>query len=1266
MRSASVWLLAAASLQGAVMFEPNRGQSAAGVDFVARVPNGVLGLNAGRMELERRDGTRASIRLLGASNRSRSVAEARAPGVSHYAIGSDASRWIWDVPRYSQVRFAGVYPGIDIAWHGRSGDVEFDFLVAPGADPSRIALQFSEPVRLTSSGELVSGPALLRRPAAWQTVNGARAPVHIEFSVRGKSRARLKLGPYDRSRPLTIDPTIVMASFLGGSENEGDSRIAVGTDGAIYLAGATASADFPASLPPGALLNRPVALLAPDVYVTRIKPDGAAQDWSLFLGGNGAESVMGLRRDSLGNLFILGGTGSPDFPVTSGAYQSSIHRFLTDLFLVKLDAQTGRIKASTFLGVPSSSALLAVDFSGGVYVAGTHNDNAFKTTPGAYQPNTIPPHSNDLHGFVLRLNSPATALVYATLLDFAKISAMEVDDSGNAVLGGTVNAFAPSGAPRFQAVNPIPGVNQEVSGQAFICKLNPTGTAMVFATQLHGDAGYSSVSDLKVASEGTIHVLGYASPHNFPLVSPLDLDPPASSSSNDEAPYWAKLPPGGGHLVQSTVLYGPQFITAPSLAYSQTLRLALPPGGQPCFLNAGSASLQQTPGALVGKVQDHDTYSYGGTLVCVNSDGTGLNTKTMLPAGAAYSEVAAAPDGTLLFTGTARENYRTTPGALQPRFGGGVMHDQFYPYALDYADAFVARLSFDNPLPRVRSLIPETMLLVPYFHGTFSVDVYGSGFAHGMEAVFNGQPVTSRFVDEGRIILSNIDYAAVQPGANQIGLSLAGPGGGTFQAVFTGINPTPAAPSLSPAMVAQGAGETKVVIRAVNLAQNTTLYWNGKPRAAQFVADGPSFRSGHFELMMGADELATPSAAEVALSNPAPGGGMSPSALFAVQPASGDGVPVLNAITAPVVFGGSAAPGPKLSLAGSGFTSSTRAYWDGSEVPAELVSPSRIDITPPAADLARWGAHSIHVVNGVYRSAAVRQLVARAINGAGYAAADPVNQRLYVTVAPSGDPQKADLAIFDLRTGDQLGTVPDIVQSPLDLKVSSDGHYVYLASASRTGRITRYDALLGAVDLQWEFEATTSSAGSVASLLPVPNSPEALIVWSNTHGVTIFDRDRPRWTAARAMGFSAGDTPAFATASRIYLHPANGTCWRWMEYDGFGISGGTPSCAGDAGPDVVRDGGFTYLTDGSRAYVVAKPALTYTGSHTQAAFLPDLPRRRILQATAAGQITEFNLDTEQQIAKATIPASSYSPPMMLNGADGAAILVTSSWLGMLP
>lgn len=1187
----------------------------------------------------------------------------------------DPSGWIWNVPRFRGVAFDQIYRGIGLVYYSRAGSVEFDFHLAPQASVEQIRLAFRAPVQITPAGELTAGATKLRTPHAWQSLNGQRRSVPVRYVRLGTNRAGLRLGDYDVSLPLTIDPIIEFATFLGGSETESDTRIAVAADGSIYVAGTTNSADFPASLPEGSLLNRPEMLVWPDVYVSRMRADATTLDWSIFLGGSYAEKAGGLRLDKLGNVYVMGTTESPNFPVTSGSFRNRIHATLSDLFLVKLDATTGHIKASTFLNVPirpdsSGVAKLAVDAAGGAYVAGTLNSGDFQTTPGVVQPTSSRALSGNPDNFAIRLDASLSAVVYATYLGFGSVAALEADEAGNVVFGGIARGCLQCGTPDFPAVNPIPEVNQKPfwPAQAYVAKLNAAASAIIFATLLHGDDRNSALSDLKLTGDGNIQLLGYNQGSKFPLVNPVPFGVSSGEVSSDPAPFLARLAASGDRLLQSTLFNGREFSNAPSLAFPANMRLALLPDGSTCMVNIHSRNLQQTPGGLIGATTDSSYVQIGGSVTCIDPSGSRFSTKTFLPAGAAFDEVAPTSDGALLLTGTAFQWFATTPNTVQPEFAGGRPGDPSFPFPAQATDAFLLRLSLANPAPTITGLNPGSTLIETNVSGMPSLDVYGYGFAYGAAATWNGQEVESNFVDSSRLVLPKIDYSAIHAGPNRLHVTMPGPGGGASEAYFNAINATPSAVSISPGSVVQGAPETKLVIRAANLMPDSELYWNGQPRGAQYVVDSLALRTGHFELMLAATELVEAKVARIAVSNRPPGGGLSPEAFFTIT-APGSAALTL-AEPAPFLFG-SLQLGPKIQLAGTGFTADTRIWWDGAAIPSEFVSATRIAIEPPAADLVRWGAHEVHAVDGSLRSARARVLIGRSIFGP-LSAHDPSNHRLWLLHPRYENTLTYDLLMLDSQTGSLVASVLGVATSPQALTSSVDGSFRFIAEKGSPGLIRRFKTQPGpanTADMEWPFNVPENSGTASVALIPVPGAPGTVIAWNSVDGLFVYDDDRPRPRSAVAAGFLASDVPEFVAGSRIYLRSQGGSCWRWMEFDATGVTGGSPGCSSTTPEVVVRDGELTYLTDGQRNFAVSVPASATLGAITQV--VADLPRRRAYAlgwASGILRLMEFNLDTHQQ--RILVPGL-YSPyPASMHAlyldTEGGLLLINGALITLLP
>jgi hypothetical protein len=218
-----------------------------------------------------------------------------APGRVSYLIGNDPAKWRLDVRRYARVRYRGIYPGTDLLYHGSANNLEFDFVLQPGASPEAISLRF-DAAFLRTDGALVAkgqtGEVRLHRPLAWQEINGKRVPVTARFAMRAANTAGFEVGSYDRDLPLIIDPIVQVATYYGGATgNETNIQMVTDPAGNVYLAGATTSVDLPQATFPGSPYGRPLELLQTLCFLTRMHPDGTTLDYAISfrrLGGRRA------------------------------------------------------------------------------------------------------------------------------------------------------------------------------------------------------------------------------------------------------------------------------------------------------------------------------------------------------------------------------------------------------------------------------------------------------------------------------------------------------------------------------------------------------------------------------------------------------------------------------------------------------------------------------------------------------------------------------------------------------------------------------------------------------------------------------------------------------------------------------------------------------------------------------------------------------------------------------------------------------------------
>jgi hypothetical protein len=610
-------------------FEGDTGQANKNVKFLARGSGYGLYLTGNEAALmlckpfsyPARPDSRRSIRkpsvcdvvrmqLAGASLKSEPVGEEQLPGTVNYFIGSDPAKWQTSIPTFGKVRYPGIYPGIDVVYYGNQQQLEFDFVVAPHADPRAIRLRFSGPNRLhlATNGDLIlstaGGSLTFRKPSIYQSVDGRRVPGTGEFALLAKNRVGFRLGSYDRDRALVIDPVLVYSTFLGGSGNPnlaliGGNAYAIAVDAAgnAYVTGTTLSTNFP--ITPGAFqtTNQAAANSGGNVFVTKLNATGTELIYSTYLGGSNGDQGNAIVIDSGGDAYVAGWTYSTDFPVTQGAFQTSNKGAANggNAFITELNASGTALVYSTYLGgsLNTSANAIALDAAGDAYVAGQTNSTDFPLTAGAFQAQNKAAANQTSNAFVTELNPAGSALVYSTYLGGSGApvvaiggcrsaqfvptgeedgaDAIAVDAAGNAYVTGTaVSTDFPVTAGAYQTQNKA-AANQITN--AFVAKLNPTGTALVYSTYLGGSgnecptaypvtpyAGDASLA-LAVDGAGNAYVAGIAFSSDFPVTQGAFQTTNRFSyniSKNHGGPnaFITKLNPSGTALVYSTYLGG--------------------------------------------------------------------------------------------------------------------------------------------------------------------------------------------------------------------------------------------------------------------------------------------------------------------------------------------------------------------------------------------------------------------------------------------------------------------------------------------------------------------------------------------------------------------------------------------------------------------------------------------------------------------------------------------------------------------------------------
>jgi hypothetical protein len=517
-------------------FEPNMGQTDPQVLFVSRSQGMTVFLTASEAVMSLKDHVvRMKLVAAGAPRRTRGLE--KLPGISNYFLGRDPKKWRTDIPNYGKVAFEGVYAGVDLVYRGNQRRLEYDFVVAPGANPDVIELAYegADAVTVDPNGDLIlrtsAGALHQERPRVYQEVDGRRVEIAGGYKVQGR-RVGFALARYDASRPLVIDPVLAYATFLGGSGLDSGNAIAVDSSGSAYVAGTTASSNFPTQSPAQRRQT------GQDVFVAKLMPGGDALAYATYLGGSGDDAAAGIAVDATGSACVTGSTTSANYP-TQSAYQRSKNGF-SDAFVTKLSPGGNALTYSTYVGGSGSqeSHAIAVDRTGSAYITGWTSSVDFPTR-SPYQT-----WQGVADVFVTKLAPDGSTLVYSTYLGGNgndRGNGIAVDLSGSAYVTGSTDSV------NYPVQSPYQ-VGQGLS-DAFVTKLTPAGSALAYSTFL-GGIGNDEGRAIAVDAQGSAYVTGWTTSSNYPTRTPYQ------ALKGGEDIFVTKLAPGGGALVYSTYLGG--------------------------------------------------------------------------------------------------------------------------------------------------------------------------------------------------------------------------------------------------------------------------------------------------------------------------------------------------------------------------------------------------------------------------------------------------------------------------------------------------------------------------------------------------------------------------------------------------------------------------------------------------------------------------------------------------------------------------------------
>ena len=592
-------------------------------------------------------------------------------GKSNYFLGNDPSKWRRNVPQYREVQYSSVYPGIDFVYHGNDGQLEYDFLLKPGANPDSIRLAMdggpdSISADVTASGDLslavgrdtilLHAPKLYSGKGCISEKGSAREFVRSapdcdfipggRFAVRRHKRSvtvGFAVPAYDHREPLVIDPVLSFSTFLGGNSTSASTNgVAVDAAGNIYVAG-TGGADFPVT--PG--VYQPAPKDMGDVVVFKMSSDGSHLIYSTHLGGSVGEAPAGIAIDASGNAYVTGVTASPDFPTVN---QIGPPPLTDNAFVSKLSPDGSNLLYSTLIGGNLSGMARgkAVDAAGEAVIAGGTYSTDYPVTPGVIEPTQN--GNGNQSGFITKISADGKSYVFSTYLGA---------NSGAEGLGVASDSLGDVFVTGYAASNfaVTPGAFQTTCLSpptcGYVVKVNPTGTALMYSSFLSGAQGRA----IAVNSAGNAYVTGVTyTGEPFPT-TPGVFQP---QSGGFEDAFVTEFSPNGSALVYSTFLGGQNGEMGEAIAVDS--------GGNVSVTGETSSFDFPTQGAV------QPTYAGDGDafLSILNNTGSQLSFSTFL--GGTYTEyaegVAVDPVGNTYFVGGSTSSDFPIVNALQPGFLG--------------------------------------------------------------------------------------------------------------------------------------------------------------------------------------------------------------------------------------------------------------------------------------------------------------------------------------------------------------------------------------------------------------------------------------------------------------------------------------------------------------------------------------------------------------------------------------------------------------------
>jgi uncharacterized protein (TIGR03437 family) len=824
----------------------------------------------------------------------------RLSGISNYYLGNDPKKWRTDVPHFARVRYHDVYPGIDLVYYGNAeGKLEYDFIVEPGANPHQIQVAFNKPVRTTSDGDLLVACLRQHRPKVYQ--DGRE--IACDYMVDREHRVQLALATYNRAEPLTIDPVIEYATYLGGVGYDVATATTVDTTGAAYVTGYLQSPNYP-SLDP----FQQTSGLGQDIVVAKFTPSGNGLVWYTWVGGSALNTGAAITLDTSGNTYVGGWTAASDFPVKNaaqpvfgGGYENAVIFKLSPL---------GKLVYSTYLGGNNQerTAAIAVDSTGAAFVTGFTWSIDFPIKNALQK--TI---SGRPDAFVAKLSPTGDHFLFATYLggsgpDYP--GGVALDPDGNPVIvGGT---YSPD-FPVKGALQTSLGGRGGYPGNGFITKISAAGDRLISSTYI-GESGNGGLASIAIDTAGQVYVGGEALTTGWPLKNPIQ----NAYAGGQSDLYFAKLPATLDSLVFASYLggsdldffgglaldkYGSAYITGCTYSSDFPLKDSLQP-----FVGIGSSNTN--------------------VLIVKTSPGGSLVYSTLVGGQSCARGIAVDLQSKVYVAGVTTSEDFPVKNPLQSTFGGGP------------GDMFLLRLTPDSA-PASPFMVTPATLLFRYVAGGSLPAPQTVSIASSSASAFT--PTSSanwvKFTASGTITPATLsvsaDPASLKPGVYTGAIQIDPQT--SVQVNFTVLAPGPVVTGISPAVIALGSEATTVTITGSGFQPGATVQLSGGVALATKFID-----SATLQITLDKPSLTQPVTFSFTVVNPL-SAQSSPITLTVGTPA-----PMFTAagvVNAATFAAGPVAPGEIITIFGTNLSGGVT--FDGTPATPVFASPTQVNVTVP-------------------------------------------------------------------------------------------------------------------------------------------------------------------------------------------------------------------------------------------------------------------------------------------------------------------------------